>query len=239
MVAVDQVRRTANSLLHPKRKIELGQFMTPASVAKFMAALFSERRGHVRLLDAGAGIGSLTAAFIDRWGSDRVNVTAYEIDESLSSFLRDILSCYGNCDFERTIFNRDFIQDAVYSIKLGKKGEGFTHAILNPPYKKINSKSAHRALLRTVGLETVNLYTAFVGLTIELMGQGGEVIAITPGASAMDSTTDRSGSGYLLVLRSTTSTCFTVGRAHSTKTPSSRRTSSSSSCAARNRGRSQ
>ena len=180
MVAVDQVRRTANSLLHPKRKIELGQFMTPASVAKFMAALFSQRRGPVRLLDAGAGIGSLTAAFIDRWGSDRVNVTAYEIDESLSSFLRDILSCYGNCGFERTIFNRDFIQDAVYSIKLGGREEGFTHAILNPPYKKINSKSAHRALLRAVGLETVNLYTAFVGLTIELMRQGGEVVAITP-----------------------------------------------------------
>ena len=180
MIAVDQVRRTANSLLHPKRKIELGQFMTPASVAKFMAALFSERRGPVRLLDAGAGIGSLTAAFIDRWGADRVNVVAYEIDESLSSFLRDILSCYGICGFERTILKRDFIQDAVYSIKLGRKKEGFTHAILNPPYKKINSNSVHRALLRAVGLETVNLYTAFVGLAIELMRQGGEVIAITP-----------------------------------------------------------
>ena len=180
MAAIDQVRKTANSLLRPERKAELGQFMTPASVAKFMAALFSARRGPVRLLDAGAGIGSLTAAFIERWGTRRMHVTAYEIDETLTSFLRDILSCYGNSGFEGTILKRDFIQDAVYCLKLGWKGEGFTHAILNPPYKKINSNSAHRALLRAVGLETVNLYTAFVGLAIELMRQGGEVVAITP-----------------------------------------------------------
>ncbi len=180
MAAIDQVRKTANGLLHPERKIELGQFMTPASVAKFMATLFSERHGPVRLLDAGAGIGSLTAAFIDRWGATRVHAIAYEIDETLTSFLRDILSCYGNSGFERTIFNRDFIQDAVYCLKLGRKGEGFTHAILNPPYKKISSKSVHRALLRAVGLETVNLYTAFVGLAIELMRQGGELVAIIP-----------------------------------------------------------
>ncbi len=109
-----------------------------------------------------------------------MHATAYEIDETLTSFLRDILSCYGNCSFEGTIVNRDFIQDAVYRIKLGRKGEGFTHAILNPPYRKISSDSVHRALLHAVGLETVNLYTAFVGLAIALMRQGGEVVAIIP-----------------------------------------------------------
>ena len=50
----------ANSRLNPERKIEFGQFMTPDAVARFMASLFSERHGAVRLLDAGAGIGSLT-----------------------------------------------------------------------------------------------------------------------------------------------------------------------------------
>lgn len=180
MIAVDQVRQTANGLLHPERKAELGQFMTPAPVAQFMASLFSDRRGAVRLLDAGAGVGSLTAAFIDRWGADSVRATAYEIDATMTGYLRDTLSRYGNCSFEGTLIERDFIQDAVYSIKLGKVGEGFTHAILNPPYKKINSDSTHRALLRAVGLETVNLYTAFVGLAIALMAQGGEVVAIIP-----------------------------------------------------------
>ncbi len=180
MIEVDQVRQQANGLLNPQRKAELGQFMTPASVAEFMASLFSNRSGAVRLLDAGAGVGSLTAAFIDRWGKDAVHATAYEIDETLSSYLRETLSRYRNCSFEGSVIDRDFIQDAVYRIKLGRKGEGFTHAILNPPYKKINSDSAHRALLRAVGLETVNLYTAFVGLALELMARGGEVVAIIP-----------------------------------------------------------
>jgi hypothetical protein len=62
----------------------------------------------------------------------------------------------------------------------GSKARNFTHAILNPPYKKINSDSAHRALLRAAGLETVNLYTAFVGLALQLMTEGGEIVAIIP-----------------------------------------------------------
>ena len=96
------------------------------------------------------------------------------------SYLRATLQGYDNCSFKATIIERDFIQDTVYGLKLGKKADGFTHAILNPPYKKINSDSVHRSLLRAVGLETVNLYTAFVGLAIELMAEGGELVAIIP-----------------------------------------------------------
>ncbi len=176
---VDHVRREANGRLNSARKLELGQFMTPDSIARFMASLFSDREGSVRLLDAGAGVGSLTDAFISRWGTADVNVSAYEIDPTMVSYLRNTLDRYGNCSFEGTIIERDFIQDAVYRIKLGKK-ERFTHAILNPPYKKIGSDSQHRALLRAVGLETVNLYTAFLGLVIELMAEGGEIVAIIP-----------------------------------------------------------
>jgi tRNA1(Val) A37 N6-methylase TrmN6 len=178
--ALDRVRLEANRQLIPERKAELGQFMTPESVAKFMAGLFSQRTGAIRLLDAGAGVGSLTAAFLNRWGSDEVCATDYEIDGTLASYLRETLRAYGNGRLEATVIDRDFIQDAVYKITMGRKGAGFTHAILNPPYKKINSGSEHRALLRAVRLETVNLYTAFVGLAIELMAQGGEIVAIIP-----------------------------------------------------------
>src|SRR4029450_12503157 len=66
-------------------------------------------------------------------------------------------------------------------VKLSFTGEPrFTHAILNPPYKKIHSTSPHRLLLRRVGIETVNLYAAFVALTIELMQPGGQIVAIIP-----------------------------------------------------------
>jgi adenine-specific DNA-methyltransferase len=177
--AVDQVRLEANKHLNRARKIQLGQFMTPTSVAEFMVSLFTQPNGLVRLLDAGAGVGSLTDAFIKRWGSRGVSLSAYEIDESLAAHLRERLHSYGN-SFDATVIDRDFIRDAVYRIKLGNKRNAFTHAILNPPYKKIGSDSEHRALLRAVGLETVNLYTAFLGLAIELMATGGEIVAIVP-----------------------------------------------------------
>jgi adenine-specific DNA-methyltransferase len=177
--ALDLMRLEASRRLNPQRKAELGQFMTPESVATFMAGLFSERMGAIRLLDAGAGVGSLTAAFLNRWGSDEVCATLYEIDATLSSYLRETLRGYSG-RFEATVIDRDFIRDAVYRITMGSMGASFTHAILNPPYKKINSDSQHRALLRAVRLETVNLYTAFVGLAIELMAPGGEIVAIIP-----------------------------------------------------------
>ena len=177
--AVDQARMEASSRLNPLRKVELGQFMTPGAVARFMASLFSERQAPVRLLDAGAGVGSLTAAFIRRWESDAMAISAYEIDPALALYLRETLARYGG-NISATIIERDFINDSVFRLTLGKRGEGFTHAILNPPYKKINSDSEHRALLRAIGLETVNLYTAFLGLALELMAAGGEIVAIIP-----------------------------------------------------------
>ena len=177
---IDNTRLEANGRLNPVRKIELGQFMTPTSIAQFMAALFSKRNGPVLLLDAGAGVGSLADAFLQYWGRDGVGVSAYEIDPTMVSYLQTTLASYGSCNgFTAKIIEKDFIQDAVYRLTLGNK-ERFTHAILNPPYKKIHSDSEHRALLRAVGLETVNLYTAFLGLVIELMTQGGEIVAIIP-----------------------------------------------------------
>jgi adenine-specific DNA-methyltransferase len=179
LLLVDQARLEANARLNPSRKIALGQFMTPTSIAQFMATLFTPRTGVVRLLDAGAGVGSLCDAFIKRWGSEDVYVTAYEIDPTLVSYLRRTLDRYRNSGFDAKIIERDFVQAAVYGIKLGTKNR-FSRAILNPPYKKIGSRSEHRALLRAVGLETVNLYTAFLGLAIELMEDGGEIVAIIP-----------------------------------------------------------
>lgn len=177
--AIDLLRLDANRRLDPKRKAEFGQFMTPASVASFMASLFSGRGGEVRLLDAGAGVGSLTAAFIEHWGRDRVAVTAYEVDGVLLAYLRQGLAQYGNGSFTAAVISRDFIEDGVDRIQFNSR-QSFTHAILNPPYRKINSDSKHRVLLRTVGIETVSLYTAFLGLVIALMAEQGEIVAIIP-----------------------------------------------------------
>ena len=187
---VDKERLAINPKL--KRKSELGQFLTPSSVAKFMASLFDKDLDSTPfLLDAGAGIGSLTSAFLDRIIADKVceaiSLTAVEIDEILRSKLMSTLSLYEDkLNMSTSVIPMDFIEWATNmlldenSLLGGNKIRRYTHAILNPPYKKITSSSRHRKLLRSVGIETVNLYSAFVSLTIELMEDQGQIVAIIP-----------------------------------------------------------
>lgn len=167
------------------RKSQFGQFLTPASTAHFMAGLFRPTSaGQCRLLDPGAGIGSLASAFLERCQSDDLNfsaiaVTAFELDGLLHKELdRSLASCRARAALTYEILGGDFIEQAVNRVQFGETT--FSHAILNPPYKKIGSDSRYRLLLRGVGIETVNLYSAFVALTVALMAPGGQVVAIVP-----------------------------------------------------------
>jgi adenine-specific DNA-methyltransferase len=188
---VDVYRREISKALDPRRKIALGQFMTPEPVASFMAGLFKKRRsGDIRLLDAGAGMGSLTLAFLQRvlkgdFGRDHVTATAFEVDESLfkdlgkhiEQFSTSIRNSGNKFNFDGKL--EDFI--VFVAENNGRiQPNGFTHAILNPPYRKIHSESEHRLLLREMGIETVNLYSAFVELAIMQLADRGEMVAIIP-----------------------------------------------------------
>jgi tRNA1(Val) A37 N6-methylase TrmN6 len=183
---IDKIRLAVSKQIPQARKSKLGQFMTPAPIARFMASLFDQQGGDIcKLIDAGAGIGSLSAAFLDRVSSgklpfNRIQMTAFEIDEHMRQHLGAVMTRYMPAlDLGTTIVEGDFIENAVNNIQF-QTGGRFTHAILNPPYKKISTSSRHRLLLREIGVETVNLYTAFLALVIALMEDGGEIVAITP-----------------------------------------------------------
>lgn len=169
--------------------------MTPPPIASFMASLFEKFGDAPRVLDAGAGVGSLLAAFVSEAKSRRapleaIGATTYEIDPAIAARLREtVRECRDECSkskiaFRGEVVEADFIQAAVEEINRGlfasKRPRSFTHAILNPPYKKLNSNSAARLALRQVGVETSNLYTAFLALAVLLLEPGGELVAITP-----------------------------------------------------------
>ena len=163
------------------KKAELGQFMTPDTIAEFMASLFKPHKTSINIIDAGAGDGALSKAFINRWGTaQHIELTAYEIDPDLNKRLKEsLLEKYSKNIYVIQIKESDFIQDAVGEIKNKIYGK-YTHAILNPPYKKIQSKSSHRNLLSSIGIETVNLYSAFVALSLRLLNDKGQLVAIIP-----------------------------------------------------------
>ncbi|MBW8011416.1 MAG: N-6 DNA methylase [Chloroflexi bacterium] len=187
---VEETRKDIAKKVSPLHKSKLGQYFTPTSIANFMASLYSfDQFENIRLLDAGAGVGSLSASFLERWlvrdYTSHIDVIAYEIDPQLEGFLNKTLSMYTKLATERhmgyafKINENDFIEDTVNLIQFGGLVK-YSHAILNPPYKKILSKSRHRKLLHAVGIETANLYSAFVALTIKLMEPKGEIVAIIP-----------------------------------------------------------
>ncbi len=187
---IEHVRLTVAKTLDRKRKTQYGQFFTPAEIARFMAGLFSQRSGDTcRLLDAGAGIGSLSVAFLERWVAgrfdfQRVEVDAFEIDGCLHPYLIQLLKAYTQYkNVAPTIRGDDFVYAAVDSLCGSLFAETlprYTHAILNPPYKKIRGNSLHRSVLRRVGIETVNLYSAFVALSLSLLEERGQLVAIIP-----------------------------------------------------------
>lgn len=166
------------------RKAALGQYMTPAPIATFMASLFPKTFTAFHLLDAGAGEGSLTRAFLKaRCHTDNSfphgEVSLFECDADMARKLeKNIIQAVEGRPITPHIHHTDFIEYASRLVL--HKERPFTHAILNPPYKKISSHSAHRALLRDAGIETVNLYTAFVALSLALLRPGGTLVAIIP-----------------------------------------------------------
>jgi adenine-specific DNA-methyltransferase len=186
LAAVERTRLRVSKSTDAKRKSQLGQFLTPARTAQFMASLFASKDNlDCRLLDAGAGVGSLSSAFLERCVAGelsfrKVDVTAFELDDLIHEELNNSLSGYKNrLPIVYEILGDDFIEQAVNRIQFDF-GNGFTHAILNPPYKKISSNSRYRLLLRQVGIETVNLYSAFVALALAMMEPGGQIVAIMP-----------------------------------------------------------
>lgn len=191
---VDLYRLAAVRSLDQARRAEMGQFPTSPAIARFMASLFTELPSDVALLDAGAGVGTLTAAFAEEMchravRPRRITATAYEIDPLLSEYLHlTMRGCEELCqqhsiEFSGQAICEDFVVTGVAQLRgdlFAPQTSRYTAAILNPPYRKIRSDSQYRALLREIGVETSNLYAGFLAIVIGLLESGGQLVAITP-----------------------------------------------------------
>ncbi len=94
---VENIRRYLSERVERHRRAIVGQFFTPACIARFMAELCEARQPVLRVLDAGAGIGSLSAAFVEVMSRrerrpQAISITAFEIDPRLiSSFASSVV----------------------------------------------------------------------------------------------------------------------------------------------------
>lgn len=169
-----------------EHKARLGQYFTPYPIARFMASLFPVTDKNIRLLDPGTGIGILACSFLERirqenWKTPEVLVSAYDIDESILQTLEKNVAqasaCLNKADYE--IFFENFLTKTAFDYTLNIN-RTYTHVIMNPPYKKIATHSMERHAARVFGLETVNLYAAFIGAAIAITEDLGYIVAIIP-----------------------------------------------------------
>lgn len=189
LTAAERRRQHVQNSLEIGQRSALGQFFTPSRAADLIAQMVQiPGSGTFRVLDPGAGVGSLSAALIARVARERpdlrLTICTVEIDPHISPYLhqtlseaRQLLSDYG-VEIHTEIIADDYIQLTTgWSRDYFDK---FDLVLMNPPYRKLHSRSIERKTLATLGIDSPNLYTAFLSLGALALTPGGQLVAITP-----------------------------------------------------------
>jgi adenine-specific DNA-methyltransferase len=185
--SAERNRVDALAALDPKSQDKLGQFFTPSRAAVLIASLPRlPELGMIRVLDPGAGSGSLSAALVSRVLDERpdlhVHVVAVECDNGVIASLRDTLNACvvaGDGRVAYEIVTGDFIVESTGMVPDARLCD-FDIVIENPPYAKLAASSAAREAVREVGADAPNLYAAFLALGAAALKPGGQLVAITP-----------------------------------------------------------
>ena len=190
-LAAEQQRQFDTSTL-PRTRKERGHFGTSPAIADFMAGMFTQiPQGPVRVLDPGAGVGTLSAAVCQRvlqqrnrrhlvfelWENDpRLEVRLRGTMEACRQALRD-----AGHEMEFTIRSEDFVLEHAQPSLFGPpSGPLFDLVIMNPPYYKVPKDAAGaRAMIHVVHGQP-NMYALFMAVAVDLLREGGELVAITP-----------------------------------------------------------
>jgi len=175
---------------------EHGQYLTPPSVACYMAKQLGRIQTGASLLEPALGSGVLVCAVIERLIAERnpleISITAYEIDKELCDISREVLKVasreaekYG-IKIDWRIWQEDFVlaclpdeQPTLFGSKESKQ-KAFTHIISNPPYFKLNVEDKRvKAVYGRLNGHT-NIYTLFMALSAKLLSPQGKACFIVP-----------------------------------------------------------
>ncbi len=185
-------RVSALQTLSSDEQARLGQFFTPEHAAALIASLPRlPEAGRLRVLDPGAGSGSLAAALAARVLREcpalELEIVAVEIDPEVGRYLQgtltDLTETAGaaGAKVATKIVLGDYIElSTSLMTKPDALDSPFDLVIMNPPYRKLGLNSAHRRALLHQGVECPNLYAAFLALGATVLDPGGQLVAITP-----------------------------------------------------------
>jgi adenine-specific DNA-methyltransferase len=166
----------------------LGQFFTGSIVSDYMASLVKKPTSKVvRILDAGAGAGILTASTALHCleeGCKTVHAVLYELDSEAIASLKRTLTIVENtfyqqqASFTYEIHCEDFILSRPDQ---HKNIQHFDISVINPPYFKYSVKeSSYAKKLADLYRGDPNIYASFMATVMACLKTNGQMITITP-----------------------------------------------------------
>ena len=174
-----------------------GQFLTPPSVARYMAKQLGQIQDGALLLEPAIGSGVLVCAVIEQLIAENrtleISITAYEIDKELCEISRDVLRAASKQAEQKGIkinwhvLEEDFVmaclpgneQPSLFGANESKQ-RTFTHIISNPPYFKLNVEDRRvKAVYGKLNGHT-NIYSLFMALSAKLLLLKGKASFIVP-----------------------------------------------------------
>lgn len=170
---------------------QLGQFMTPPTIARFMARrlVAGFNRDEVKLLDPAAGSGILAAAAVEELlvqpeRPRRIELLLYEYDErllpSLSNLVREMRATCAAADviLDAKVVGGDFL---LSELALSGRPLENLLTISNPPFLKLNKATDARARVHGYAVYgQPNIYSLFMAACARLTASSGRWCFITP-----------------------------------------------------------
>lgn len=189
----DAAGRAFTATLSRAEQREMGQFMTPSTIARFMAQRLvgSSRSQTIRVLEPAAGGGILAAAVVEaliaKTPEERpevIELLMYELDERLIPGLLGLCEVmYDTCEragviLDFVVANEDFLLSSLARSAAPLPG---LLTISNPPFLKLNKTTDPRAALHSYAVHgQPNIYALFMAATARLTPPSGGWCFITP-----------------------------------------------------------
>lgn len=176
-----------------KERKKYGQFFTSMETARFMANLYEAPMGKscIKVLDAGAGSGILTCAFIE-WIEQfecitQIELICYENDENILALLKENLEyCKEESKkiIKYDIRTENYItsQYLDFNSMIGGNTNPpkFDYVIGNPPYMKISKDAPEAIAMPEVCYGAPNMYFLFAAMGLFNLKDNGEMVYIIP-----------------------------------------------------------
>lgn len=176
-----------------KERKKYGQFFTSMETARFMAGLYTipNNMTKISVLDAGAGSGILSCAFLERLemveNIQEIDLTCYENDYNVLPLLKENLEYCKEKATKKITFhiitdNYILSQYLDFNHMIGANPEPpkYNFVIGNPPYKKIPKDAPEASAMPEVCYGAPNLYFLFASMGLFNLEENGEMVYIIP-----------------------------------------------------------